>query len=76
MTAKNSKLSYLFHEFIHQNEQNGIEDVIWETNAEVAGQDVEAQVIFDEGFGEKYFYKCMELAEKVIKSFETEDVEE
>lgn len=73
MTEKNSKLCQLFHDFIHNNEQNGIEDVIREVNGEVAGEDVDARIMLDEGYGEKYFYKCMELAEKVIESFEREE---
>uniref|UniRef100_UPI000CD7FA29 hypothetical protein n=1 Tax=Escherichia coli TaxID=562 RepID=UPI000CD7FA29 len=47
-------------------------EIIRETNAVVAEDDIEACTMLDNRVGEKYFYKCIELAENVIKSFEDE----
>lgn len=69
------KMSTLFHEFIHDNDLNGNDEIIRETNAVVAEDDIEAGTMLDDRVGEKYFYKCMELAENVIKSFEDEQPE-
>ncbi|EOL42019.1 hypothetical protein [Enterococcus phoeniculicola] len=66
------KLSKLFHEFVYENDCNGNEEIIAETNEIVAGEDIEAGTMLDDRLGEKYFYKCMDLAENVIKSFEDE----
>lgn len=66
------KMSTLFHEFVHDNDLNGNDEIISETNAIVAGDDIEVGTMLDDQVGEKYFYKCMELAENVIKSFENE----
>lgn len=69
------KMSTLFHEFIHDNDLNGNDEIIRETNAVVAEDDIEVGTMLDDQVGEKYFYKCMELAENVIKSFEDEQPE-
>ncbi|VFA74121.1 Uncharacterised protein [Enterococcus faecalis] len=58
------KMSTLFHEFIHDNDLNGNDEIIRETNAVVAEDDIEVGTMLDDRVGEKYFYKCMELAEK------------
>lgn len=68
----NKKMSELFHEFVHDNDFNGNDEIIRETNAVVAEDDIEVRTMLDDGVGEKYFYRCMELAENVIKSFEDE----
>ena len=68
----NKKMSELFHEFVYDDELNGNDEIIRETNAVVAEDDVEVRTMLDDGVGEKYFYRCMELAENVIKSFENE----
>lgn len=70
-----TKMSTLFHEFVYDNELNGIDEIIRETNAVVAEDDIEVGTMLDDQVGEKYFYKCMELAENVIKSFEDEQPE-
>ncbi|HHU0232955.1 TPA: hypothetical protein ACT9Q1_002142 [Enterococcus faecalis] len=69
------KMSTLFHEFIHDNDLNGNDEIIRETTAFVAEDDIEVGTMLDDRVGEKYFYKCMELAENVIKSFEDEQPE-
>ncbi|EHY9269557.1 hypothetical protein K4972_002723 [Enterococcus faecalis] len=66
------KMSTLFHEFVHEDDLNGNDEIIRETNAVVAEDDIEVGTMLDDQVGEKYFYKCMELAENVIKSFEDE----
>ncbi|MGX7135976.1 hypothetical protein [Enterococcus thailandicus] len=68
----NKKMSELFHEFVHDNDFNGNDEIIRETNAVVAEDDIEVRTMLDDGVGEKYFYRCMELAENVIKSFKDE----
>ena len=68
----NKKMSELFHEFVHDDELNGNDEIIRETNAVVAEDDIEVRTMLDDGVGKKYFYRCMELAENVIKSFEDE----
>lgn len=68
----NKKMSELFHEFVHDNDFNGNDEITRETNAVVAEDDVEVRTMLDDRVGEKYFYRCMELAENVIKSFEDE----
>lgn len=68
----NKKMSELFHEFVHDDELNGNDEIIRETNAVVAEDDIEVRTMLDDRVGEKYFYRCMELAENVIKSFEDE----
>ncbi|EGO8268988.1 hypothetical protein ABE855_09545 [Enterococcus faecalis] len=70
-----TKMSTLFHEFVYDNELNGIDEIIREANAVVAEDDIEVGTMLDDQVGEKYFYKCMELAENVIKSFEDEQPE-
>ncbi|EFT88283.1 hypothetical protein [Enterococcus faecalis] len=69
-----TKMSTLFHEFVYDNELNGIDEIIREANAVVAEDDIEVGTMLDDQVGEKYFYKCMELAENVIKSFEDEQL--
>ncbi|MDM3980407.1 hypothetical protein [Enterococcus faecalis] len=66
------KMSTLFHEFVYEDDLNGNDEIIRETNAVVAEDDIEVGTMLDDQVGEKYFYKCMELAENVIKSFEDE----
>lgn len=68
----NKKMSELFHEFVHDDELNGNDEITRETNAVVAEDDIEVRTMLDDRVGEKYFYRCMELAENVIKSFEDE----
>ncbi|WP_369118155.1 hypothetical protein [Enterococcus thailandicus] len=68
----NKKMSELFHEFVYDDELNGNDEIIRETNAVVAEDDIEVRTMLDGRVGEKYFYRCMELAENVIKSFEDE----
>ncbi|EJR6118837.1 hypothetical protein NXK89_001677 [Enterococcus faecalis] len=70
-----TKMSTLFHEFVYDNELNGIDEIIREANAVVAEDDIEVGTMLDDQVGEKYFYKCMELAENVFKSFEDEQPE-
>lgn len=65
-------MSELFHEFVYDDELNGNDEIIRETNAVVAEDDIEVRTMLDDGVGEKYFYECMELAENVIKSFKDE----
>ena len=65
-------MSELFHEFVYDDELNGNDEIIRETNAVVAEDDIEVRTMLDGRVGEKYFYRCMELAENVIKSFEDE----
>lgn len=70
------KMSKKFHQFIENSDVNGINDIISETNSKIAGDNIELQVMLDSGVGRMYFYQCMLLAEKVIKSFEHEEVQQ
>lgn len=67
------KMSTLFHKFVHDNDLNGIDEIIRETNAVVGEGNIQVGTMLDGGVGEKYFYKCMELTENVIKSFEDKE---
>lgn len=64
------EISKAFHDFIHNDTGSGTEEIIAETNSKVAGKNVDVLIWLQEGYGEKYFYECMSLAENVIKSFE------
>lgn len=63
------KISKAFHDYIHEL-GSGADEVIAETNYRVAGKNIDVLIWLEEGYGKKYFYECMKLAENVIKSFE------
>lgn len=68
-----AKMSEKFRHFIWDDEMSGTEDIISEINSNVAGDDIDTQVMLDADVGRDYFYACMGLAKNVIMSFEKEE---